>query len=308
MSERPVAVLDLGTNSTRFLMVDGDAGGFSTDHVLDRDSVVTRLGEGVDEQGRLGDSAIERVVDRVNQYDERIDRRNGQWRGAVATSACRRVDNGKDFLDQVQSILDVRPDVVTGDREAELIFKGVNASLPEISSGQIIDIGGGSTEWIVFENGKTVRRDSRSIGVVTLRERCDVDGQWTEDDVVHARQLVHEQLPEDKGEGPLIVVGGTGTTLSAHRQNLREYQPGAVHGDRIPLDEVEAIRREFQSLTFDEMEGVRMVQPGREDVMVPGIVILESFASLAGSSEVVVSDYGILAGLIEEVLAVEPTH
>jgi exopolyphosphatase/guanosine-5'-triphosphate,3'-diphosphate pyrophosphatase len=301
------AVLDMGTNSTRFLLVEVDEEGFAPERVIDRGTTVTRLGEGVDASGRLTPDAVDRVLETVRKYDRRVREASGEWLAAVATSACRRAENGDVLLDKVAAQTGVRPSVITGEREAELIFRGVHASLPAHDSARIIDIGGGSTEWIQYEDGELVHLESCPVGVVTVLERCEVEGRWREDQVKRAFEIVGEALPDNRGSGPLIVVGGTGTTLSAHRQGLRTYDPEVVHGDRIPLEEIRSIRDDFQAMTFEELAELDAIQSGREDVMIPGIVILETFAQHADVPSVVVSDYGILAGLIEEADQFEST-
>lgn len=300
-----MAALDLGTNSTRFLVGRQSGAGFSPDSVVDRDTVVTRLGEDVDKRGVLSEEAMNRVLEQVSEYDERVRGSNGHWVDAVATSACRRARNGGEFLDRIESLIGLPPEIISGVREAELTFHGVHASVPGINTGRVIDIGGGSTEWITFADNQFDELSSASVGVVTLRERFGNHADWDVESISDARSVVGEHLPDTVGQGPLIVVGGTGTTLSAHAHQLDEYRPEVVHGDRLALSAIEEIRRAFESMTYSELRELPMIQPGREDVMLPGIVILEEFARFADVSEVIISDYGILAGILEEATTVE---
>jgi len=300
MTPSPKAVLDLGTNSTRFLAMSPDAHGFDPDSILDRDTRITRLGEGLDQSGTLSRGAIDRVLERVHEYNRRIQKLGGEWIGGVATSACRRASNGEVLLEKVKEITGVVPEVVSGESEARLIFRGAHSSLPDLSTGRIMDIGGGSTEWITFQSDEYNSLESLEVGVVTLLERC-VDGEaLTHQSLDRTREMIRSRLPARKGEGDLVVVGGTGATLAAYHMDLNEYRPAEVHAHRLSLSDVRSIRREFQDMSMDALAREPMIQDGREDVIIPGILILEEFAEYVGRDQFVVSEYGILAGLLEE--------
>lgn len=301
MSRRADAVLDLGTNSTRYLLVEHSNHEFGLERILDRGSVVTRLGQGIDDSGHLSQEAMDRVIDTVAQFDRVVRNQGGNWVDAIATHACRRADNGDELFTRVRSILGFRPRLISGDEEAELIARGVKASLQNPDPCMIVDIGGGSTEWICRDEDHT-ERNSFPIGVVTLRDRFEADHRWNEKDVEKMRDEVKKHLPDRFNRGDLIVVGGTGTTLSAYRQDLEIYRSEAVHADRLQLEQIHQIRDEFLRKTFEKLLREPMIQQGREDVMIPGIVILEEFARYADVDQVIVSDYGPLVGSLVEAM------
>lgn len=298
-----LAVLDCGTNSTRFLLAECSGDRWGPDTVLDRGMVVTRLGEGVDETGRLSEGAIRRVVTCVRDFQDRVQEEGGRWVGGIATHACRRASNREEFLDELEARIGVRPEVVSGEEEARLTGLGVRAALSRVTEGRIVDIGGGSTEWICFDRRGVESARSLSIGVVTLLERCVDRERWNPDIDRCVRENIRRELPPDPpGEGPLIVVGGTGTTVSAMVQQLREYDSDRVHGHRVSRDQLDALMNTLRPLTVEEIGGKAMISPGREDVIMPGIAILQECLNRAGEPRFVVSDYGVLAGCLEDFL------
>lgn len=300
----PLAALDLGTNSTRFICVEAGER-IQPASVLSRGMTVTRLGEGVDGTGEISDDAIGRVLATVRQFDRDVAETGGRWAGAVATSACRRASESSvnKLFEGIQDITGIRPELISGNREAELIYRGIRASLDTLESGQIMDIGGGSTEWITFGDGELESVESLEVGVVTLFERC-VEGSACSDSEVECMNDVLEDvlIPRNTSSGPLVCVGGTGTTLSSLRMNLSEYDPVNVHGSRLTLDDIDGLYRNFLGKPFQEIGRDPMVQSGREEVLVPGILILKSGMRKASVREVLVSDMGILAGVISEVM------
>lgn len=269
--------------------------------VIDRQAVITRMGEDVDETGRIGADARRRVLETVRAFDDRVRAAEATWTAAVATSACRRAETASvtPLLDEVEAIIGVRPEVLTGDREADYTERGVRRVFPDLSRGRIVDIGGGSTEWMTFEPTGEGWRTSLGIGVVTLLERCVDGAAWS----AGATRCVERQLdrvfpPEDPGSGELVGVGGTPTTLSALKHELDPYDPTVVHGDRLTRAELSTLRRRLEALSFREMKELAAIQPGREDVLIPGLLILQRCLRCASADAVRVSDFGILAGCL----------
>jgi len=300
MSSTPSASLDLGTNSTRFLMLSSPDSGFSQERILDRDSVVTRLGEGIESSGRLSDSAMERVIEQVEAYNSRVREQEGDWVDAIATHACREAPNGDRFLSRLEEILSIPPRVISGPEEARLIYRGVRASLSNHKIGRVMDIGGGSTEWILNQGGE-IEYNSFPVGVVTLTELFLTGNEWDPEMIAQARKRIRSRFPGVRGEGDLVVVGGTGTTLAAMKLELDKYDSAAVHGERLTLAEIERFRNTILDCPVDQLIEHPMIQPGREDVMMAGVVILEEFARFSDVNYVIVSDFGPLAGTFEEI-------
>ncbi len=269
--------------------------------MIDRDAVITRLGEGVDRTGRITRGARDRVLDAVRAFDDRVRSVGGTWVGAAATSACRRAASSsvEPLLNGVASITGVEPEILTGDREARYTERGVRRVFPDLSRGRIVDIGGGSTEWITFGPSGSNWRGSLETGVVTLHERCVEGEAWSEE----ATRCVRRELdtvfpPDDPGSGPLVGVGGTPTTLSALHHGLGTYDPSIVHGDRLTRSDLAALRDRLENLSYREIGELPAVQAGREDVLIPGLHILQRCLRSADVGAVTVSDFGILAGCL----------
>jgi exopolyphosphatase/guanosine-5'-triphosphate,3'-diphosphate pyrophosphatase len=297
-----LAALDLGTNSSRFLCVDSGVDRIRPDTIQGRDTRITRLGEGVDDSGVIAESAVNRVLKAVRDFDRTVEALGGTWVGGIGTSACRRASDSsvEELFEELGSLLGVRPEIIDGRREAELTHQGVRASLPP-NEGTIVDIGGGSTEWIPFDDEGLISARSFNVGVVTLNERCVDPERYTREAVDCMDDEIEERLPENlTGPTPLITVGGTGTTLSPMMMKLDQYDPARVHGSRIQRDDVAEFRRTMRDRTFEELGQEPMIQPGREDVILPGVLILDAALEVLEGRETVVSDLGVLTGYLSE--------
>ncbi len=300
--DKPIGVYDLGTNSTRFLVLEDNADGFSEGKVLMRGAQVTRLGEGISDSGSLSPPAKKRVLDALLRFTRRLEKAGGRWIGGAATSACRRGDNHESFFDTVEKLTSVRPRLLSGREEAKLTYRGVKSSLTGLSEGIIIDIGGGSTEVIFFNKSGLKETVSLEIGVVSLQEKCKSSQRYNQKDKdVMAEEVDSFLVQTSTYKAPLIVVGGTATTASAYLKGLDDYKPEVVHSSRISAVEIEKLMGEFSRMDFVEIEENPVVSQGRGAVMLPGLYILRGFMSRYNSQEIIVSDYGILAGLLEEI-------
>lgn len=298
----PQAALDLGTNSTRYICVDAREA-ILPQNVLARGMDVTRLGEGVDDTGEIAPEARKRVLGSLRNFNDEVRNEDGEWIGAVATSACRRAsDESVDVLfEEVEALTGVWPEVIDGTREAELTYEGIAASLPDVNRGQIVDIGGGSTEWITFDESGLQSTESLSIGVVTLLERC-VDGSRCSSQHAECMNEVLDNTltPRNINSGPLVCVGGTGTTLSSVQLGLEQYEPSRVHGYELNRNQINALYDRYLGKPFNVIAREPMIQSGRAEVILPGILILKKALRLASCTTARVSDMGILAGLLSE--------
>jgi exopolyphosphatase/guanosine-5'-triphosphate,3'-diphosphate pyrophosphatase len=283
----PVAVIDIGTNTTRLLVAEVEDGEVVE---LERRTVITRLGQGVDATGRLADEAMDRVAEAIAGYREVIDRLGADRIVAVATSAMRDSENGPDFHDYLEEKYGVDARTISGDEEARLTFLGATAGRNDDRETVVIDIGGGSTEYVVGRPGKDPSfHTSTQMGSVRFTERYLDSDPPTTDELQALAEAVRDMVPDVAAEHA-IAVAGTATSLGAI-DGAEE-----VHGYRLTLASCERIAAMLAGKTVEERRNVPGLHPDRAPTIVAGAVILtESIRSLS-LSEVEVSDRDILHG------------
>ncbi len=295
-----IAVVDLGTNSTRLLIADVDAEGRLEE--LERRTDVTRLGEGVDATGRLSDEAMERVHERLGAYRQLADEHEAQRRVAVATSAVRDATNGAAFRAAVERRHGFTTEVISGDLEAQLTFRGATAGR-EGGPTLVFDIGGGSTEYVVGFPGEAPSfHTSTRIGSVRHTERHLHSDPPTREELEELAMAVAgvvaagvpEGLRRATEEG--IAVAGTATSLAAIDQALEPYDPARVHGYELTLAAAERILTELAGVTVEDRKQVTGLLPARAPTIVAGVVILIESMRAFGLDAVEVSEADILHG------------
>ncbi|MER7831010.1 Ppx/GppA phosphatase family protein [Streptomyces sp. NPDC095602] len=296
-----VAAIDCGTNSIRLLVADIDPeAGTLVD--LDRRMTIVRLGQGVDRTGRLAPEALERTFAACREYAAAIKELGAERVRFVATSASRDAENREDFVRGVMDILGVEPEVITGDQEAEFSFTGATKELRGSDEYLVVDIGGGSTEFVVG-TGHVEAARSVDIGCVRLTERHVRHDPPTEDEVAAIRAdvraaiaLAEEAVPVREAR-TLVGLAGSVTTVAALALGLGEYDSAAIHRSRIPYERVAEVSARLRSLTHDERAAFPVIHPGRVDVIVAGALVLEEIMTHVAAREVVVSEHDILDGI-----------
>jgi exopolyphosphatase/guanosine-5'-triphosphate,3'-diphosphate pyrophosphatase len=283
----PVAVVDIGTNTTRLLVAEVEDGEVVE---LERRTIITRLGQDVDATGRLADEAMDRVAEAIAGYREVIDRLGVERTVAVATSAMRDSANGPGFHDYLKEKYGVDARTISGDEEARLTFLGATAGRNDDRETVVIDIGGGSTEYVVGRAGEDPSfHTSTQMGSVRFTERFLKSDPPGRDEMQQLAEAVREAVPDVAAEHA-IAVAGTATSLAAI--------DGAdeVHGYRLNLASCERIAAMLAGMPVEERRNVPGLHPDRAPTIVAGAVILtESIRSL-GLNEVEVSDRDILHG------------
>jgi exopolyphosphatase/guanosine-5'-triphosphate,3'-diphosphate pyrophosphatase len=303
---RKVAAIDIGTNSVLLVIAAVEPEGPRP--LLER-ATITRMGEGVDKTRRLAPAAVERNLECLRAYAEDLRAHGSPRLDVVGTSALRDAEGARDFLDEAERILGVRPRVIAGDEEARLTFSGALSGLALDGKLLVFDIGGGSTELIVGHAGSSAPPESRvslDIGSVRLFERhVHHDPPLPEElasiEADIARQLVSaEPLSRVHGNEPLTLVGvaGTVTTLKALELGLDDYDSARVHGAVLTLSAVESLCTKLSSMTLAERQRLPGLQPKRADVIVAGALIVRDLLRRAGASQTTVSDRGVRFGLL----------
>jgi exopolyphosphatase/guanosine-5'-triphosphate,3'-diphosphate pyrophosphatase len=307
-----VAAIDCGTNSIRLLIADVPPEGPHTD--LLRRMEVVRLGQGVDATGRLAPEAIERTRKVLAEYAAQAQDHGVTAVRMAATSATRDAANRQDFEDMVVATLGQAPDVITGREEADLSFVGATASLgaaakahgvaPPRSPFLVVDIGGGSTEFVLGDAGGVRAARSVDIGCVRLTERHLHDDppsagqvQRAEDDIRAALAEVTAAVPVTEAAS-LVGVAGSVTTVAAIALDLPAYDPVAIHGSRIRVDDVRKVSADLLAATRARRAAMPVMHPGRVDVIGAGALVLRVLMDEFGLAEVVVSEHDILDGIV----------
>jgi exopolyphosphatase/guanosine-5'-triphosphate,3'-diphosphate pyrophosphatase len=295
-----IAVVDLGTNSTRLLVAEVEDGDVRE---LDRRSEVTRLGEGVDATGRLADGAIGRVLETLADYRGAIDRLEAGDVVAVATSAVRDADNGEEFRAELRERFGIEARTIPGDEEARLTFRGATADRPPDTGTLVIDIGGGSTEYVIGAPGSDPRfHVSSRLGSVRHTERHLHDDPPPPDQLAElardARRIVEAEVPaplrEEVAEG--IAVAGTATSLAAIDQELDPYDPERVHGHELRLEACERMLEMLAALPLEERREVTGLNPDRAPTIVAGAAILVESMRVFGLEAMTTSEADLLHG------------
>ncbi|BCL20959.1 exopolyphosphatase [Streptomyces tuirus] len=305
-----VAAVDCGTNSIRLLVADVDpATGELVD--LDRRMTIVRLGQGVDRTGRLAPEALQRTFAACREYAAIIKEHGAERLRFVATSASRDAENRDEFVRGVLDILGVEPEVISGDQEAEFSFTGATKELAGSdhlpTPYLVVDIGGGSTEFVVGDDRVRAAR-SVDVGCVRMTERHLVrDGVVSDPpseeqiaamraDIEAALDLAEQTVPLREAR-TLVGLAGSVTTVSAIAQELPEYDSGAIHHSRVSREKVREITDWLLRSTHAERAAVPSMHPGRVDVIGAGALVLLSIMERIGAQEVIVSEHDILDGI-----------
>jgi exopolyphosphatase/guanosine-5'-triphosphate,3'-diphosphate pyrophosphatase len=310
--ERPgrVGAIDLGTNSIRLLVASAGAGDDGGLEELARDMVITRIGQGVDRTGRIDPEALARTVEVLARYCRRARALHAERIRVGATAAVREAANRQELEAAVREHAGSELEVITGEREAALSFLGATRGLDAPHPFLVLDIGGGSTEFAVGTEQPDASI-STSMGSVRMTERLVRSDPPSEEDLAAVTKAVHDILDEVERSrsvpvrtaGTLVAVAGTPTTIQAIALGLSFYDPEAIHRSWLSLREAERVLRELARMTNAERAAIRVMAPGRGDVIVAGAVILVEVLRRFGFERALVSETDILDGLALEMLA-----
>jgi exopolyphosphatase/guanosine-5'-triphosphate,3'-diphosphate pyrophosphatase len=308
---RRLATVDLGTNTVRLLVVEaGDEGSDGAWHALHQTQRVTRLGEGQAGAGRLLPEPMRRTAAAVAEF-ARAARGLGATRvRIVATSAVREAANRGEFVARLEAESGESVEVVSGEDEARLTLKGVTSGLSGLGDSFVLfDIGGGSTEFVLARGGGVAAAVSLRLGVVPLVEEWGDPGPVRWDRFARMRRAIERRLAAEvpdaiaaAGEGELVGTAGTVTTLAALDLGLPAYDAARVHGHRLAHAAVERELARLGALSVADRGRLPCLEPGRADVIIPGIAICLAAMARVRRAHVVVSDRGLREGILAELL------
>lgn len=296
-----VGAIDVGTNSCRMLVVEKSEGKLIE---LQRGLKITRLGEGVDENGLLKKRAIFRTLEAIKSFVNIMKGMDVNQITIIGTSALRDVTNSRELLDRVKNETGYNLKIISGKDEARLVYDGASTDLKDNNNYLIIDIGGGSTEFIWKDNDNIIFK-SLNVGAVRMTERYISSPEFplSEQEKSLIKKNVKEYLKDKLINIPENVtgigVGGTITTLAAIDQQLTDYEPALIHLYKLTYLKIKKILKKLSRLDLEERKQIPGLQPGRADIIISGIIILEVIMEFFELDYISVSDHGILHGVIK---------
>jgi exopolyphosphatase / guanosine-5'-triphosphate,3'-diphosphate pyrophosphatase len=303
-----LGAIDIGTNSVRLLVADVDGAGEAAKlESLDRRIQITRLGQGVDESRRLDPEAISRTLDALREFRGALDELGVERARATATSAVRDADNRDEFLGSAADVLGFEPELLPGTEEARLSFLGATAGLDEPAPYLTLDIGGGSTEFVVgtHEPEGLISVDTGSVRITEQHLRSDPPEPEELSEAVSVVRAhladVEREVPAVRDAATLIGVAGTITTVAAIELGLTEYDRDKIHHFRLDRTAAEDV---FRTLATEPVEVRRHnpgLEPGRVDIIVGGTLILVTIMRTFDFNELLVSEADILDGLVRSI-------
>ena len=318
-ARRTYAALDLGTNNCRLLIARPAADGFT---IIDAFSRIVRLGEGMGQSGKLSDAAVERAIAALTVCAEKLRRRHVSLVRSVATEACRRASNGREFVRRVRDETGIALDVIGPGEEARLAVLGCHALLePGDGPALIFDIGGGSTELVLVESaGGGAEAEPRILdwfsapwGVVSLTE-AEPDVRTLGADHLAAYGRMRDRaraafaefaraLPAPPERPRLLGTSGTVTTLASVHLGLSCYDRRAVDGLVVPSAAMREISGRLAAMDIDARASLACIGQERADLVVAGCAILEAIIELWPATRLCVADRGIREGILRTLMA-----
>ena len=296
-----VAVIGIGSNSVRMLVVEIEPDGFTR---LTRDREGTRLFAGLDGERRLSPESMERTAGAAARMAASAGKIGCEQVHIFATSASRDARNGEEFLSLLRRLTGVTPEIITGEEEAVLSFLGATDIAPRGETCGVIDIGGGSTELVIGQGGDISLALSCQMGAVRLYRLLAIERKEDMPAVEFAAREILKEAMEGREIPPIpknwIGTGGTFTALAALVRGVPWTDRSFMHGSRLPRQRIREIGEELAGMTVEERLKTEGIQPSRADIVVHGICILLAVMDQLGIDEISVSEYGNLDGYIRK--------
>lgn len=285
---KKVGVIDVGSNSIRLLVGQVNSKGELT--ILKTKLLTTRLGEGIN-LGFLLPKAMQRTVDGIKEFLAILAQYEVENIGIFATSAVRDAINQVEFKELVLKSTGKALQVLSGEEEAFFSYKGVKLDIPKEGLPIVMDLGGGSTEFIWFENN-LLRCESCVVGAVRMTERA-----YLEEDILARLKPTLDKILSNVNKGELIGIGGTITTLAAMELKLEEYDPKKVQRYKLNQDKIIKWKKAIEKMDLKERKNIVGLGEDRADIILAGIKIILLIMQHLGISWIKVSEFGLLEGL-----------
>jgi exopolyphosphatase/guanosine-5'-triphosphate,3'-diphosphate pyrophosphatase len=303
MKPKIVALLDIGTYSTRMLIVAVHFDG-RFDEILSIGRI-TALGRKLKETGYLQKEAMEETLSVLKEYVQIASQYKPEKILAVATQACREAKNADEFISKVKKLgIDVR--VITGEEEARLAFIATAKALNIEGKFTVIDQGGGSTEFSYGEKSNLIASISFPFGIVNFTEKYIKSDPPKPEEIMQIKDFLKQQLPvayeKMKDTEILVGLGGTITTVVALEYNIYPYDSKKVHGSKLTYEAITKWLNKLASMTVNQRKVIPMIEDKRAEAIVSGIVIFQTAMEVFQKDEISVSEWGVRHGLLLELI------
>jgi len=292
------AVIDIGTNSTRLLIAS-----VNNNMIIKREKYLlsTRMGQGIDHDRIILPETMERNIAALKEYKEIIQSCCVEDTIIFGTSALRDAKNSHEFVHKAQEKLQMTVNIIDGQQEAQYAFLGVGQQYKD-KMNIIMDIGGGSTEFVCSTKGKLMSSNSLNFGAVRLTERFINNDPPTKNEInrirTHVQDLLQDKIQKEKDMFTLVGIGGTATTLASMKYSMKEYLADEIHGSEVSIKDIDKIIEELSSMKDSDRKGVIGLNPNRSDIIIAGIIIIQEILSHFDKAHFIVSDYDNLEGAL----------
>lgn len=295
------AVIDIGTNSIKFCLAEGGGRGGYT--VVKDTSDIARLGEGLNDTGRISTEALERNSQSVAAFAEEAKAAGADEIVAVGTMVLRTAKNADDFVARVKGLCGVTVRILPGEEEAQLSYAAVMSGMEDAASADLMtmDTGGGSTEFAFSKAGTLVKKISLNVGAVRFTEQYLSQMPVPAEKLAEARTEIKKELEEGGVAGPaafLVGMGGTVTSMASVKHKMAVYDPNVIQGSSLSLDDVKTQIADYAGKTLEQRCEIVGLQPKRADVILAGACIVEAVLELTGAPCLTVSDRSLRHGLL----------
>lgn len=307
-----LASIDIGSNTLRLLLAKVEQNRLVCVH---SDRIITRLGNRVDQTGRLQDENIKASLSALKEFSSVISKYRVRRVMAVATSALREASNSDAFVKRVFDATGISIKVIPGEKEAELTLKGILAAFPASESRVlppsmfILDIGGGSTEWILYRDQAHINMGSIPVGVIKLTQNflktdpiSETDLKKLNAEIVSVIEDLKKRI-RDLINGPTQFIGtaGTFTAIASIDLGLDAYSREKIHLRTISLSGLQALGNKLMALSLEERKKVKGLEPERADLIIPGVQFTIKVMESLKFDELTISDYGLLEGVLLDI-------
>lgn len=296
-----IGAIDIGTNSMRLLVADYIEG-----KLHNREKIIntTRIGQGVDSEGYINEEAIERNIQALKEFSKVAKDKGCQAIYCIGTSALRDSKNGDEFIKLAKEETDIDVEVISGEEESNLGFLGVLQGLEDTNNILVVDIGGGSTEFIVGDETGIKYAKSEDVGALRMTEKFLIADPICEDEFNLMSEFIENKIKDtlsilkEKDLVKIVGIGGTITSVSAINQELEIYSMEKIHGSVVDKKELDNILQNLKKMTLNDKKNIKGLQPKRADIITAGVKILNIIMENLEKENIIVSEYDNLEGLL----------